>query len=237
MFEEVMTPHNEALRGDYAETVLVPGDPLRAKWIAETFLEGAVCVNNVRGALGFTGRYKGRRVSLQTTGMGRPSFSIYVHELAAFYGVRTVIRIGSCGALTALTQLRDVFVAESAIMDTDLPRDLPAGRPDPDLFEHAVEAASRASIACHVGHMVSSDIFYHPEAATRFDLPRARGIIAVDMETANLFALARALDFRALSICTVVDSLLTGEETALSERPELFGGIARVALEVAAGIE
>jgi purine-nucleoside phosphorylase len=233
-----MTPHNEASRGDYAETVLVPGDPLRAQWIAETFLDKPVCVNRVRGAYGYTGQYRGKKVSLQTTGMGRPSFSIYIHELVAFYGVRTIIRIGSCGALTMQTPIRDVFVADSAIMDTDLEGNAAAaGGPDSDLFQRAIEAAAKASIACHVGSMVSSDIFYHPEQATRFNLPRARGIIAVDMETANLFALAKALGFRALSICTVVDSLLTGEETALSERPELFRDMARVALDVASSID
>lgn len=231
-----MTPHNEASRGDYAETVLVPGDPLRAQWIAEAFLDNPICVNRVRGTVGFTGYYQGKRISLQATGMGRPSFSIYIHELVAFYGVRTIIRIGSCGALTTQTPIRDVFIAESAVMDTDLQSNAASGRPDPDLFQRAIEAAARVSVACHVGSMVSSDLFYHPEQATRFDLPRARGIIAVDMETANLFTLAKALGFRALSICTVVDSLLTGEETALSERPELFRGMARVALDVAGAI-
>jgi purine-nucleoside phosphorylase len=231
-----MTPHNEASPGDYAETVLVPGDPLRAKWIAETFLDDARCVNSVRGALGFTGFYQGKRISVQTTGMGRPSFTIYVHELIASYGVRTVIRVGSCGALTASTPLRDIFVADSAIMDFDVASGGPAGRPDSELARLAVQAAEAASIACHVGPMVSSDIFYHPRPETRFDLPRAKGIIAVDMETANLFALAASYGFRAVSICTVVDSLLTGEETALSERQELFRGMARVALDVAKAV-
>jgi purine-nucleoside phosphorylase len=231
-----MTPHNEASRGDYAETVLAPGDPLRAEWIAETFLENPRCVNRVRGALGFTGLYQGKPVSVQATGMGRPSFAIYVHELAAFYGVRTVIRVGSCGALTLQTSLRDIFIAESAVMDTDVASGQKIGEPDQDLFRRAIKAASDAAIAHHVGAMVSSDIFYHPEHETRFDLPRAKGIIAVDMETANLFALSATLGFRALSICTIVDSLLTGEETALSERHELFRGAARAGLDVALGL-
>lgn len=232
-----MTPHNEALQGDYARTVLVPGDPLRAQWIADTFLDNARRVNAIRGELGFTGSYRGTPVSLQATGMGRPSFSIYVHELVSFYGVRTVIRIGSCGALTLRTPLREVFVAESAVMDTDVGDHMAAGRPDRELFDRAVACAARASIACHVGPMVSSDVFYHPEHETRFDLPRAKGIVAVDMESANLFELSKKLGFRALSICTIVDSLVTGEETPLSERPELFGGTARVALEVAREME
>ena len=228
-----MTPHIEASPGDYAETVLVAGDPLRVEWIANTFLDEPRCVNRLRGALGYTGNFHGVRISLQTTGMGRPSFSIYVHELVAFYGARTVMRIGSCGALTDQTPLRDAFVAESAVMDTDLVNGVSADRPDETLLRYARQTAENSSHACHFGPMVSSDVFYHPEPATRFDLPRANGIIAVDMETANLFALSRLLGFRALSICTVVDSLLTGEETLLSERQALFSSTAKLALDVA----
>jgi purine-nucleoside phosphorylase len=228
-----MTPHIEAVPGDYAETVLVAGDPMRSEWVAQTFLDEPRCVNRVRGALGYTGFYKGKPVSVQTTGMGRPSFSIYVYELAVMYGVRTVIRIGSCGALTDKTALRDVFVAESAVMDIDLAEGHAAEHPDLALLALARSAVTDITATCHFGRMVSSDVFYHPTPKTRFDLPRAKGIVAVDMETANLFALARSPGFRALSICTVVDSLLTGEETALSERQELFRGTATLALEVA----
>ena len=136
-----MTPHIEASPGDYAETVLVAGDPLRVEWIANTFLDEPRCVNRLRGALGYTGNFHGVRISLQTTGMGRPSFSIYVHELVAFYGARTVMRIGSCGALTDQTPLRDVFVAESAVMDTDLVNGVSADRPDETLLRYARQTA------------------------------------------------------------------------------------------------
>jgi purine-nucleoside phosphorylase len=231
-----MTPHNEASPGDYAETVLVPGDPLRAQWIAATFLESARCVNRVRGALGFTGFYRGKRVSVHGTGMGRPSFTIYVHELVRFYGVRIVIRTGSCGALTLDLPLRETFIAESAIMDTDLIAGGPAGHPDKELFDLALDRARREALPVHTGHMVSSDVFYHPTPETRFDLPHARDITAVDMETANLFTLSSSLGFRALSLCTIVDSLVTGEETPLSERHELFRGTAQLALAVAAAL-
>lgn len=229
-----MTPHIEARVGDYAETVLVPGDPLRALWIAETFLDDAVRVNAVRGCYGFTGHYRGRRVSVQASGIGRPSFAIYVHELAAFYGVTTVLRIGSCGALVATLPLREIFVARSAVMDTDLEAGLPAHEPDQALATRALQEADRLGLACHQGALVSSDTFYHPRPETRFDLPRSVGIAAVDMETAGLFAMARRMGFRAASLCTVVDSLVTGEETALSERHEIFRGMVCVALEVAA---
>lgn len=230
-----MTPHNEAKQGDYAETVLVAGDLLRVKWIAETFLDDARRVNGVRGALGYSGTYRGVPVSLQATGMGRPSFTIYVHELVAFFGVRTIIRIGSCGGLTEATPLREIVVAESALMDTDLDAGGEPGRPDRELLERALQTARSSAVACHSGPMICSDVFYHPQPQTRFDEPRRRGFIAVDMETANLFWLAGKLDFRALSMCTIVDSLLTGEETALSERPQLFASLARLALDVAAG--
>jgi purine-nucleoside phosphorylase len=229
-----MTPHIEAGAGDYAEVVLVPGDPLRARWIAETFLTDARCVNTVRGAYGYTGFHGGRRVSVQATGMGRPSFSIYVHELVTVYGVRTVIRVGSCGALTLGTPLRDIFVARSAVMDTDIGDPAVVFRPDARLLEMALDGATGLGVPCHSGAMVSSDIFYHPTPETRFDAPRAAGIVMVDMETANLFAMSARLGFRALSICTIVDNLMTGEETALSERHEIFRGMSRVALDVVA---
>lgn len=231
-----MTPHIEALNGDYAETVLVAGDPLRVEWIAAAFLDDARCVNQVRGALGYTGYFQGQRVSLQTTGMGRPAFAIYVHELVAFYGARTIIRIGSCGALTDQTPLRDVFIAENAVMDIDLVQGVAPDRPDEVLLECARREAGRCSFTCHIGPMVSSDVFYHPAPEGRLALLRSRGMVAVDMETASLFAMSRGLGFRALSICTVVDSLLTGEETALSERPALFRDMAELALNIVADL-
>ena len=230
-----MTPHNEALIGDFAETVLLPGDPLRAQWIAETFLEDVRCVNRVRGALGFTGTYRSLPVSLQATGMGRPSLAIYLHELVKVYGARILIRIGSCGALTAGLPLRSVFVADSAVMDCDLGSE--PDRPDSALYAATIAAARNQRIECLTGGLVSSDVFYHPTPTTRFDAARAAGIRAVDMETAALFSLARSLGVRALSICTIVDNLLTGEEAALSERQELFRDMARLALEVSASVE
>lgn len=228
-----MTPHLEAAPGDYAETILLPGDPMRAAWIAETFLSDVRCVNGVRGCHGFTGRFRGMPVSLQATGMGRPSFTIYVHELVAFYGARTLIRIGSCGGLTAATLLRRVFLCDRAVMDTDLEASADFVHGDRGLYERGLGCARAIDLDIFSGPMVSSDVFYHPTPETRFDLPRSLGITAVDMETANLYTLAGRLGFRALSLCTVVDNLETGEFTAHSERQELFRDMARLALEVA----
>jgi purine-nucleoside phosphorylase len=228
-----MTPHLEASAGDYAETVLVCGDPLRAEWVANTFLSDVRCVNRVRGCLGYTGLFRGMPISLQATGMGRPSFTIYVHELITVYGVRTLIRIGSCGGLTAAMPLRRVFVCERAVMDSEV-EPVPAFfQSDAVLYQDALACARTLGLGVFSGPMVSSDVFYHPAPKTRFDPPKALGITAVDMETANLYALAGPMGFRALSICTLVDNLETGEETALSERHELFRDLARLALEVA----
>ena len=228
-----MTPHLEASPGDYAPTVLLPGDPLRAEWIAETFLSDVRCVNRVRGCYGYTGTFRGVPVSLQATGMGRPSFTIYVHELVAVYGVRTFIRVGSCGGLTAAMPLRRVFLCDRAIMDTDLDTSGDFVHGDRGLYDRALQCARDMDLAVLAGPMVSSDVFYHPTPETRFELPLASGITAVDMETANLYALAGRLGFRAVSLCTLVDNLETGEETALSERHELFRDMARLALELA----
>lgn len=228
-----MTPHSEARPGDYAETVLLPGDPLRAEWMAETFLTGARCVNRLRGALGFTGSYRGKPVSIQSTGMGRPSFAIYLHELVTAYGIRTAIRTGSCGGLQKDVGIRELFIAESVILEPDLPKGGPVGRPDPELLRLALAASAAAPVRCHSGPMLSSDHFYHPKPEGRFEPPRKAGMIAVDMETAALFEGAARLGVPALSICTVVDNPITGEETAMSERQGLFGDLTRLALEVA----
>ena len=228
-----MTPHSEARPGDYAQTVLLPGDPLRAQWMAETFLTGARCVNRLRGALGFTGSYRGKPVSIQATGMGRPSFAIYLHELVTAYGVRIAIRTGSCGGLQGDVGIRELFIAQSAIQEVDLARGGPVGRPDPALLDLALAASADVPVRCRCGPMLSSDHFYHPKPEGRFDGPRRAGMIAVDMETAGLFDGAERLGMRALSICTVVDNPVTGEETAMSERQALFGDLARLSLEVA----
>lgn len=234
-----MTPHNEADRSDYAETVLLPGDPQRAEWIADTFLEAPRCVNRRRGALGFTGTFRGYPVSVQTTGIGASSFLIYAHELLDHYGARTLIRTGTCGGLTRAAGLRSLVVS-SEVRGEDAVSGQVFGlydgrdcRPDPDLLRLALEKAAQLGIDCRAGPTACSDIFHHPAGSARFAAAQAAGAIAVDMETSALYRIAGRFGARALSICTVVDNIVTGEETDYGERQALFADMARLALKVA----
>ncbi|TIQ35829.1 MAG: DeoD-type purine-nucleoside phosphorylase [Mesorhizobium sp.] len=233
-----MTPHIEAGRGDYAETVLLPGDPERAQWMAETFLESPRCVNRRRGALGFTGRFRGRPVSIQATGIGVSSFLIYAYELLDFHGVKTLIRTGTCGALSESVPLRGVVIssavcAEGAMSGQVFGLYRPAG-PDEALHELALQRAADLGIACSAGLTVCSDIFHHPDGRARFDEPRALGALAVDMETSALYRISAQFGARALSLLTVVDHVATDEQTDYSERQALFTDMTRLALEVVA---
>ncbi|MBN9242694.1 MAG: purine-nucleoside phosphorylase [Mesorhizobium sp.] len=235
-----MTPHNEADRGDYAATVLLAGDPQRAEWIAGTFLEAPRCVNRRRGALGFTGMFHGCPVSVQTTGIGASSFLIYAHELLDHYGARTLIRVGTCGGLTRAAALRSLVIsaevhgedaASGQVFGLYDARDC---RPDAELLRRALEKAAQLGIACQAGLTVCSDVFYHPRGSGigRFAAAQAAGAIAVDMETSALYRIAGHFGARALSICTVVDNIATGEETDYGERQALFTDMTRLALEV-----
>jgi len=226
-----MTPHIEAGKGDYAERVLLPGDPERAAWIARAFFEKPRQVNAVRGALGFTGSYRGMPVSVQTTGIGRPSLSIYIHELLTVFGVRTIVRVGSCGSLDKSVGLRSLVIAEAAVMDFEVANADAWRRPDPVLFDKAALLARAGRAEHHASPMVSSDVFYHGDPLGRFAEARARGVLACDMETASIYGMAARFGARALSVCTVVDSLVTGEEIANSERQQVFGPMAELTLE------
>ncbi|UCI05518.1 DeoD-type purine-nucleoside phosphorylase [Mesorhizobium sp. B1-1-8] len=233
-----MTPHIEAGRGDYAETVLLPGDPERALWMAETFLEAPRCVNRRRGALGFTGLFRGKPVSIQATGIGVSSFLIYAHELLDYHGVKTLIRTGTCGALVENVALRSVVISSAVQAEGPISGQVfglyqPAG-PDRALHALALQRAAELGIACSAGLTVSSDIFHHPAGRARFDEPRARGAVAVDMETSALYRICAHFGARALSLLTVVDHIATDEQTDYSERQALFTDMARLALEVAA---
>lgn len=234
-----VTQHIEAGDGDFAATVLLPGDPQRAEWMAATFLQAPRCVNRRRGMLGFTGRYRNRPVSIQSTGIGASSFLVYVHELLAGYGVRTLIRTGTCGGLVERVGLRSLVLSAAAFGEDDVSGQVfglyePDSAADPRLLERAAALAVQLGIPCHVGLTACSDIFHHPAGSARFDAARAAGALAVDMETSALYRLAGHFGARALSICTVVDNVVTQEETDYSERQCLFSDMSRLALEVAA---
>jgi purine-nucleoside phosphorylase len=236
--EQRLTPHNEADKGDYADTVLLPGDPQRAEWMAQTFLEAPRCINRRRGALGFTGLFGGKPVSIQATGIGVSSFLIYAHELLDHFGARTLIRTGTCGSLTAKAKLRSLVISRSAQAESAQSGQVfglygPAG-PDPALLACALAKAAELGIDHHVGLTVCSDIFYHPEGRVRFADAQAEGALAVDMETSALYRIAAHFGARALSMCVVVDNIETGEVTDYSERQALFTDMSRLALAVAA---
>jgi len=229
--------HIGASKGDVAPSILLPGDPLRAKFIAETLLEDAVCFNEVRGMLGFTGTYQGKRVSVMGTGMGIPSHSIYVHELIAEYGVKTLIRVGTCGALQPDLEIGDVVLAMAASTDSHINRlrfdgmDF-APTAGFELLLRAYEAAKVGAATVWVGNVLSSDTFYHddPESWKRW---AAFGVLAVEMETAGLYTLAAKFGVEALSILTVTDNLTTHERVSSEQRERGFTRMAEIALEVA----
>lgn len=236
-----MTPHNEADRGDYAEAVLLPGDPERAAWIAETLLAEVRQVNAIRGCLGYTGRYNGFPISVQATGMGSASLLIYAHELMDAYRARVLIRIGTCGGLSDRLPLRSLVLSQSASTDSSVNRQIfwpfdYAPSADFELLRTAADIARARGYDHHVGQTVSSEIFYHPDPNARYLTLRQYGAIAVDMETSALYTSAARFGAKALSICTVVDNLVTGEETGMSERQELFRPMALLAIETAAAI-
>jgi purine-nucleoside phosphorylase len=233
-----LTPHIEAAAGDYARTVLLPGDPDRAVWIARTMLDDQRCINRTRGALGFTGAYRGVPVSIQSTGMGQGSFAIYASELVKFYGVQTLVRVGSCGSLSHDVGLRDIVVAERTVSDVEhagaaFDAFAKAARATPELLERARQLAGHLSLKAHFGPTGSSDHFYHPLGMARLSGLMADRAIAIDMETHALYSLAERHGVAALSICTVVDSLVGAGEIERSERQAVFGPMAKLALELA----
>jgi len=234
--DQMSTPHNEALQGAFAKTVLMPGDPLRARFIAETFLQDAELVNNVRGIQGYTGRYQGVSVSVMSSGMGIPSIGIYSHELFHVYDVDNIIRVGSAGAISPRLKLRDVVMAQGACTDSNYAHQygLPgtfAPIADFTLLETAVAVARRMGIEPPVGNLLSSDVFYN-KAGNTLDWG-AMGVLAIEMETAALYCNAAEAGRRALTICTVSDSLVTGEELPPAERQTSFTQMMEIALGVA----
>ena len=229
------TPHIQGERGIFADTVLMPGDPLRAKYIAETFLEDAREVNNVRNMLGFTGRYRGREISVMGHGMGIPSVSIYAKELITDYGVKRLIRVGSCGAVRDDVAVRDVVIGLGASTDSAVNRTRFMGHDfaaiaDFELTRHAVDAAAAQGVAVKVGNLFSADLFYNPQGEL-FELMKRYGIVGVEMEAAGLYGVAAEFGARAMTICTVSDHILKGESLPSDARERSFNEMVEVALE------
>lgn len=232
-----MTIHIAAKPGDIAETILLPGDPLRAKWVAETFLESPVCVNETRGMLGFTGTWRNNRVTIHGSGMGMPSLSIYVNELIRDYGAKTLIRIGSAGAMQPHVGLRDLVLAMTASSLSTPSRgifgDLNfAPCADFGLLQAAHGAAKTHGCACHVGGIYSSDVFYDERPDLTEQMTR-HGVLAVEMETAELYTLAARYGVRALAVLTISDHLLTEEALPSIDRQSSFAEMVEIALDAA----
>ena len=232
-----MTVHIGAAPGQIAETVLMPGDPYRARWAAETYLDNAELVNEVRGMLGYTGTWRGHRVTIQGSGMGMPSLSIYANELMAEYGAQTLIRIGSCGGMQKHVGIRDVIIAMTASTITSpssgIFRELNfAPCADFGLLEAAVQASRGKGSKTHVGGIYSSDVFYAERADLDEQMVR-HGILGVEMEAAELYTLAARHGRRALAVLTVSDHLQTGEALPSEDRERTFGDMVEIALEAA----
>lgn len=235
------TPHINATPEDFAKTVLMPGDPLRAKFIAETFFENPVLVNNVRGIQGYTGTYKGVRVSVMASGMGIPSIGIYSYELFNFFGVENIIRVGSTGAIQPQVKIRDVVFAQGACTNSEYQSqfNIPghfAPIADYTLLSEAIKAGEKVGATYHVGNALSSDVFYNADPEFNDKWSRM-GVLCVEMESAALYMNAAYAGKRALGIFTVSDSLVTGEATTAEERQSSFTQMMEIALETAVAME
>lgn len=231
-----MSVHIKAQKGEIAETVLLPGDPMRAKWIAETFLKDSIQYNDVRGMLGFTGTYKGKKISVQGTGMGIPSTLIYCHELINDYGVQNLIRVGSAGSYQKEVKIRDIVLAMSASTNSRLNSIRFSGAdfaPTASfkLFQKAIEIAKEKNIRLKAGGILSSDEFYADDFES-FKKWAEYGVLCVEMETSGLYTIAAKYNVNALSILTISDSLVTKERTTTEEREQSFKEMIEIALEL-----
>lgn len=232
----IPTPHIEAKAGEFAETVLMPGDPLRAKFIAETFLEDAKLINNVRGVQGHTGLYKGKRVSVMASGMGMPSIGIYSYELFNFYDVKNIIRVGTAGVIRPDLKVRDIVIGQGACTNSQYGSQF--GLPGTfapicsfELLQKAVAAAQKIGITPVVGNLYSSDTFY--DDSQGLSKWQKMGVLAVEMEAAALYMNAARAGKNALAICTISDNPFTGEATTSEERQNNFTKMMEIALEIA----
>jgi purine-nucleoside phosphorylase len=230
-----MSLHIAAKKGEIAENILLPGDPLRAKWIAETYLENPKLYNDVRNMFGYTGTYKGKQVSVQGTGMGVPSISIYTQELINDFGVKKLIRVGSAGSYQPHIKIRDIVLAMSASTNSSINRytfdgeDF-ASTADFELFMNAVAVSKNKNIAIKAGNILTSDIFYH-EKPDYYKKWAAHGVLCVEMETAALYTIAAKFNVQALTILTISDSLVTHEKTTVEERETTFKDMISIALD------
>ena len=236
-----MSIHIGAKKGEVAETVLLPGDPLRARFVAENFLENAKCYNEVRGMYGYTGTYKGKRISVQGSGMGMPSIAIYVNELINEFGVKNLMRIGSCGGLQPDLGLRNIILAQTACTDSSMNRIRFNGMDFAPcatfaLLKTAYDRAAGLGIPVLVGNVFSADSFYREDLES-WKTWAAYGVLAVEMETSALYTLAARFGVNALSILTVSDSIVTNEQVGSEEREKTFTDMMKLALETAVGIE
>lgn len=231
-----MSIHINAKKGDIADTILLPGDPLRAKYIAETFLEDVTQYNEVRNMFGYTGTYKGKRISVQGTGMGVPSISIYINELMQEYDVQKLIRVGTCGAIQKDVKVRDVILAQTATTNSPINRTFFNGvdyapTADFDLLLKAYNAGVEKGLHLKVGNVFTEDFFYNEHA--EHEKLAQYGVLAVEMETAALYTLAAKFGRQALSVLTVSDHIITGEVTTAEERQTTFNDMIVVALDAA----
>ena len=233
-----MSVHIGAKKGDIADKILLPGDPLRAKFIAETYLENVIQYNSVRGMYGYTGTYKGEKVSVQGTGMGVPSISIYVNELMESYDVQKLIRVGTCGAIQEDIKVRDVILAQGSTTDSQINRMVFNGidyapLADFSLLKNAYDIGTEKGLPIKVGNVFTSDTFYRDNAKEVNELLGAYKVLAIEMETTALYTLAAKFNRQALSILTVSDHIITGEETSAEERQTTFNEMMEIALDTA----
>jgi purine-nucleoside phosphorylase len=229
-----MSIHIEAKKGEIAESVLLPGDPMRAKWIAETFLEDSVCYNDVRGMLGFTGTFKGKRISVQGTGMGIPSALIYCHELINEYGVKNLIRVGTAGSYHKEVKIRDIVIAMAAsstsgINNSRFINNDYSPTANFELFMKAAQYAKTQNIPIKAGNVLSADEFYNDDFDT-YKKWAEFGVLCVEMEAAGLYTIAAKYNVKALAILTISDSLVTGNKTSSEERESSFSNMIDIAL-------
>lgn len=232
-----MSVHIEAKENEIAKTVLLPGDPLRAKFIAENFLEDVVCYNKVRGMYGFTGTYKGKRVSVQGSGMGIPSMSIYANELIESYRVKNLIRVGTCGSINKDLKIRDIILAMGACTNSGTNKMRFNGMDFApiasfDLLRKAYDTALNKGLSVKVGNILSSDLFYNDDK-DEINLWSKYGVLGIEMETSGLYTLGAKYGVNTLTILTVSDSLITGEETTAKERETTFTKMMEIALDIA----